>query len=152
MNHQNTALKNLLLATIIIVSISSCSNKIYDTSNRSHKLEQQIIGTWALCNIADSLIITNYDNREGQKRLKMITPESFIVVDYIDKPNEMFNAFMGSYLINNNNYTEFIQHTGTGYKRYLGEKNRFVLKIEGDYMYITEIDEKYSPELWKRLN
>jgi hypothetical protein len=110
-------------------------------------LKEQIVGTWQMCNIKDSTEMTNY----GGKRYKLITPESFIVVDFIDSSKQMRGAFMGEYSIEDNTYTEIIQKAGFGYTQFLDQKNSFSLKIEGDYLTIKGINNNYGPELWKRI-
>ncbi len=148
---QITLLKSLTLISFIVLSLHSCSTKTFNLASSEKTNAKQIIGTWQLCNAKDSLVITNFDHKDGQKRIKIITPATFTVIDYIDSPNEMYAAFMGSYNLKSDYYTETIEHTGRGYQRYLNEKNTFMLEIDGDYMTICAADNNYGPELWKRV-
>lgn len=140
--------KNLLVLSILFNLVTSCSScKVF---NKHAPLNEQIVGTWQLCNSKDSTAITNF-GKDGQQRYKYITPESFMVVDFIDKSNQMYGAFMGTYSIQSNIYTENILNTGSGYQRLLNEKNSFSLTIDGEYMSIKGINNGYGPELWKRI-
>ncbi len=143
--------RSLFFCLIILSSFYSCSHKLYGTRNRKTNINEQIVGTWQLCNMKDSLVITNYNNGEGQNRYKFITPESFSVVDFSGNTKILKGAFMGSYSIDGNIYREVIQYTGTGYQRYLNENNSFSLNISGNYMTIVGINNDYGPELWKKI-
>lgn len=143
--------KSLFTALIMLTIFISCSSIRNNSFSKRASLKEKIVGTWQMCNVKDSIVIDNYGGREGQKRYKLITPESFLVADFIDNSKQMFGAFMGEYTIEANIYTEFIQNTGSGYQKYLAQMNSFELKIDGDYMTLKGVNNNYSPELWKRI-
>lgn len=140
----------LILFGIILLSISSCSINVQNTVSTNSSLSNQIIGTWQYANLKDSTVVTNYFGN-GVSRRKIITPGSFVVVDFIPHAKNMRAAFMGSYSIENGVYQESVEYTGNGYEKYLNEKNTFEIKINGDFMTIKSINNNYGLELWKRL-
>ena len=142
----STSCSILILVGIILFSISSCSINV----NTNSSLSDQVIGTWQYARLKDSAVVTNYFGN-GVSRRKIITPESFVVVDFIQQAKKMRAAFMGSYSIKNGVYEESVEYTGIGYEKYLNEKNTFEIKISGDYMTIKSTNNNYGLELWKRL-
>ena len=148
---KSNPLSILFFSIILIVSIQACSSRLQKTEQSNVKLANQIVGTWAYAELGDSTVVKNYFG-DGVMRRKIISSRTFIVIDFTDQHHLMRAAFMGGYTVENGVYTETINYTGQdGYQQYLGQKNTFELKVNGDFMTIRGINNKYGLELWKRI-
>jgi transcriptional regulator with XRE-family HTH domain len=148
----NTMKKLTILSLPVILTAIIIFTSSIDVNARNKKIrEKDLVGTWQLCSLKDSLPVTNYNGRKGQKRYKLITPETFMVVDFVDQPKKMYAAFMGAYNLKQNVYTEFLQYTGSGYEKYLGSKNSFDIYIEDGFMFIKGNNNSYN-EIWMKIH
>jgi len=136
-------MKKVLILSLTLILIFGCSLSALGS------LKSKIVGTWQLCDKQTQQVDTTY-NDFNQMRYKLITPTNFMVIEvkYYDKV--LYGGFFGTYTLEKDVYTEFIDLTGTGYGIYQGKGNRFKIKIKGDYLYIDGINNPYS-EVWKRV-
>lgn len=136
-------MKKVLALSLTLILIFGCSLSALGS------LKSKIVGTWQLCDKQTQQVDTTY-NDFNQMRYKLITPTNFMVteVKYYDKV--LYGGFLGTYTLEKDVYTEFIDLTGAGYKIYQGQGNRFKIKIKGDLMYIKGLNNPYD-EVWKRV-
>jgi len=136
-------MKKVLALSLTLILIFVCS------LSALAGLKSKIVGTWQLCDKQSMQVDTTY-NDFNQMRYKLITPTNFMVteVKYYDKV--LYGGFFGTYTLEKDVYTEFIDLTGVGYNQYQGQGNRFKIKIKGDFLYIMGLNNPYN-EVWKRV-
>ena len=127
-------IKMFLIVTMVATAIG-CSTSRVPTAKQNPALRDSLTGTWQMCNLKDSLVETNYTGRDGLVRYKIITPETFMVIDIQKDHKALYGAFIGTYTVDKDVVTEFLQYAGNGYQKYLGEKNSFRIKIEKGFMF-----------------
>ena len=128
-----------------------CSTSRVLTTKQNSTLKDSLTGTWQMCNLKDSLVETNYSGRNGLVRYKIITPETFMVIDIQKDHKALYGAFIGTYTVDKNVYTEYLKYAGNGYQKYLGEKNSFTIKIKKGLLFIKAINNKYDDEIWAKV-
>lgn len=136
-------MKKVFVLSLALVLMFCCSLPA------SSGLKSKIVGTWQLCNKQTLQVDTTYGD-VGQMRYKMITPTNFMVIEVKYDQKLLYGGFLGAYTLEKDVYTEFIDYTGSGYGLYLGQGNRFKIKIKGDLMYVHGINNPYD-EVWKRV-
>ena len=136
-------MKKVLALSLTLILIFGCS------LSASGSLKSKIVGTWQLCDKQTLQVDTTY-NDFNQMRYKLITPTNFMVIEvkYYDKV--LYGGFFGTYTLEKDVYTEFIDLTAVGYRLYQGQGNRFKIKIKGNLMYIKGLNNPYD-EVWKRV-
>jgi hypothetical protein len=140
--YQNT-MKKVRIISLALVLMFCCSMPAISG------LKSKIVGTWQLCNKFTQQVDTSY-GETSQMRYKMITPTNFMVLEVKYDLKVLYGAFLGSYTLEKDVYTEFIDYAGSGYGLYLGQGNRFKIKIKGDLMFIKGINNPYE-EVWKKV-
>jgi len=151
-NLKTNTMKKLTILSLplILLSVLLIMSNL-DANARSKRVRQKdLLGTWQLCSNEDSLPDTNYNGREGQVRYKLITPESFMVVDVVVNSKEMYAAFMGDYTIEKSIYTEYLKLSGRNYKQYLGEKNILDVYFKDGLLFVRGANNHYN-EIWMKL-
>ena len=91
-----------------------------------------LVGTWQLVSTkyGDAKDFTDYP--ADRVRLKMITATHFTWVDYPADSKKIASAAGGPWTLDDEAYTETIEFAGEGMESYLGKKQTFKIKVEGD--------------------
>jgi len=111
------------------------------------------LGTWQLASVkyGDSKEFSDYP--KARRRLKMITATHFNWVDYDVKTGTVASSAGGRYNLKDEAYVETIDFIGEGMETYLGKKQVFNIKIDGDKL--TQAgqlsDGTKIEEVWKRV-
>jgi len=112
-------------------------------------LQSKMIGTWEVCS-NDGSPDPAYSNR-GYIVYKIITEDSFMNTDILEKPQEITDAVWGTYSLDNDIYTEHIKYTSSRYS-FLHKKNTnlFEVTIQGDLMFLKGINNNFT-STWKKV-
>jgi hypothetical protein len=111
------------------------------------------LGTWQLVSTkyGDATDFTDYP--KDRARLKMITATHFNWVDYETNTKKVSSSAGGRYNLNGGVYSETIEFVGDGMETYLGKKQEFTIKIDGDKLVQSGqlSDGLKIEEIWKRI-
>ena len=139
----NTMKKLLILSAIIIGLVFLFSD--FSKAQSSSFDKSKLVGTWKLCDSTGKTDLT------GNGRYKIISSNTFAVVE-ADKKNNFFSGdFIGTYTLENDTYIETIDLTNPSMYQYKGLKNSFKIEFKGDLMYSKGIGNPYN-EIWKRVD
>ena len=136
---------NTMKKLIILSSITICMVFLFSSLTKAQSVDKtKLIGTWQLCDGNAKAATT------GSVRVKIISDESFSVLE-VDQDKSYFSGyFIGTYTLDNDVYTETITFTNPAMYQYKGVTNKFKIEFKGDLMYVNGIGNSYN-EIWKRL-
>ncbi|WP_340112829.1 hypothetical protein [Maribellus mangrovi] len=136
-------LKILTIPVILgcIVFLVACNNQ--------PSIQEKLIGTWQLCN-PDGTVTTNLYDSEDMSRYKLITKETFMVMDFTNKSQQILGVINGTFTVENGVYNESIQYTNANFRGYLNKMNSFTIEIKKDYMFIKGTNNDLD-EIWKKV-
>lgn len=112
-----------------------------------------LLGTWRL-------VSYKYGDRPIQfttdslKRIKVITQNNFVWVQFPDKDRLVREVAGGTYSFNDGNYIESIDFGGYTMKPYIYKKQAFKVKVENDkfYLYGVMSDNQKIEEIWEKID
>ena len=111
------------------------------------------LGTWQLISTkyGDAKDFTDFPKE--QRRIKLITATHFTWVQYNADTRNVESTAGGPYTLDGGSYTETIEFVGTGMETYLGKKQSFTIKVDGDKLYQSGqlSDGLKIEEVWRRL-
>lgn len=111
------------------------------------------LGTW-------QLVSTKYGNEKEfsdypmeRRRIKMITATHFTWVDYETATKKVSSSAGGPYSLRDDAYVETIEFVGEGMEPYLGKKQEFRIRVEGDKLFQSGqlSDGLKIEEVWQRM-
>lgn len=139
----NTMKKLLILSAIIIGMVFLFSD--FSKAQSSSFDKSKLVGTWKLCDSSGNVDLT------GNGRYKIISSNTFVVVEADQKNSFISSDFLGTYTLENDTYVETINLTNPSMHQYKGIKNSFKIEFKGDLMYSKGIGNPYN-EIWKRVD
>jgi transcriptional regulator with XRE-family HTH domain len=143
-NLKTNTMKKLLILTAIIIGLVFLFSDFSKAQSSSFD-KSKLVGTWKLCDSSGNVDLT------GNGRYKIITSNTFAVVE-ADQKNSFFSGeFIGTYTLENDTYVETINLTNPAMHQYKGLKNSFKIEFKGDLMYSKGIGNPYN-EIWKRVD
>ena len=111
------------------------------------------LGTWkaASAKYGDAKDFSDFP--KDRPRLKMITATHFLWVEYDTKTKKVLSSAGGPYSLQHDTYTETIEFVGDGMEAYLGKKQVFTIKIDGDKLFQSGqlSDGLKIEEIWQRV-
>ena len=111
------------------------------------------LGTWQLVSTkyGDAKDFSDYPKES--RRLKMITATHFTWVDYDTKTKKVSSSAGGPYTLRDGVYTETIEFVGAEMETYVGKKQEFTIRIEGDKLFQSGrlSDGLKIEEVWQRV-
>ena len=111
------------------------------------------LGTWQLISTkyGDAKDFSDFPNE--QRRVKLITATHFTWVQYGTASKMVESIAGGPYTLDGDSYTETIEFVGTGMETYLGKKQPFTIKVNGDKLNQSGqlSDGLKIEEVWQRL-
>lgn len=138
----------ILSLPVILLAIIFFATSLDVSAKKVRK--KDLIGTWQICN-PDSTAATDVGQVDGVIRYKLITSESFMVTNINTSDKRILNSFWGSYTLEKNIYTEFIQYTDPSWRNIFGEKNSFEIYIKDNLLFIKGTNNPYQ-EIWIKVN
>jgi hypothetical protein len=147
----DTRMKNtaLIFSTVVILALAAAvvAQQQPAKSNDGH------LGTWQLVSTkyGDARDMSDYPKEH--RRLKMITATHFIWVDYDTTTKKIASSAGGPYSLRDGAYTESIEFVGDGMETYLGKKQVFTIRIDGDKLFQSGqlSDGLKIEEVWQRV-
>ena len=111
------------------------------------------LGTWQLISTkyGDANDFSDFPNE--QRRVKFITATHFTWVQYDTASKKVESMAGGPYALDGDSYTETIEFVGAGMETYLGKKQPFTIKVNGDKLNQSGqlSDGLRIEEVWQRL-
>jgi len=138
-------MKKLLITsafTLSLVFLLSSFSKVQASTFEKSKL----IGTWEQCDSLGNSVETGM----GITKYKIITPETFTVIQGYKEKGIFGGIFFGSYLLENDIYTEILTYTDPQMLSIKGTKNLFYIVFDNDLMHINGINNPYK-QVWKKV-
>jgi len=137
--------KHLILSAITISLVflfSSIGSAQTSTIDKS-----KLVGIWQQCDSTGVPVITG----PGFNEYKIITPESFNVLEVNKEDGTFIAVFFGTYTYENEIYTETLTYTTPQMVSAKGTKNSFYIAFRNNLLYINGINNSYK-QVWKRMD
>jgi hypothetical protein len=111
------------------------------------------LGTWQLISFQYGDVTGFSDSPKEQRRVKLITSTHFTWVLYDAGSKKVESMAGGPYTLDGISYTETVEFVGTGMETYLGKKQTFTIKVDGDKLRQSGqlSDGLKIEEVWQRL-
>ena len=139
----------LAVAVVLIAGFTAVSAD----KQRAAKEAGGPVGTWQLVSTkyGDAKEFSDYPAE--RVRLKLITATHFTWLDYPAGSKKISSAAGGPYSLDGDTYTETIEFVGEGMESYLGKKQTFKIKVEGDKLSQSGqlSDGLKIEEVWRRV-
>ncbi len=139
----------LILSTVFILALTGALM----AQQSSTKADTKPLGTWELVSTKYGEAKDFEDYRKERKRVKLITATHFNWVDYDTKTKLVSSSAGGPYSYRDGTYTETIDFVGEGMETYLGKKQEFTIRIDGDKLVQSGqlSDGLKIEEVWQRV-
>lgn len=106
----------------------------------------QLIGTWEQVDSLGNPVIFN----GGLSEYKIITPETFSVIQVLRSKGYMLGLFLGTYVLENDTYIENISYAIPNAASMVGSRNLFFIALKNDLLYINGMNNSYK-QIWKKM-
>jgi len=139
-------MKKLSVLSVLAVGTILFFSSLNTHAQNKAKLKESMQGTWQMCDSAGNVVTT------GNVRYKVITPETFVVLE-VNKDTRNFSGdFVGTYTVGNDGeYTESIGYTYSCYSSYQNAKHVFKVEFKNDLMYVKGVNNPWT-EVWKKVS
>ncbi len=140
-------------ASIIVVLAAMVLAVTLHSQQQTSKGSGTHLGTWQLISTKYGDAKDFSDFPKEQRRVKLITATHFTWVQYDAGSKKVDSMAGGPYTLEGNSYTETIEFVGTGMETYLGKKQLFTIKVDGDKLNQSGqlSDGLKIEEVWQRL-
>ncbi len=138
----------------IITTSDSRAFRVWDLKTGKPVAEQPACaGTWQLISFKYGEGTNWTDLPQEQRRLKLITPTHFSWVQYDVATGKVQSTAGGTYTLSGESYTESVEFAGEGMTDYLGKKQPFTIRVEGDKLNQSGqlSDGMKIEEVWQRV-
>ncbi len=142
-------MKKLKILSIPVILVCIVLLTVSYNANAQRRIQKKLIGTWQVCN-PDSTLATKLYDSEDMSRFKVITNETFMVMDFTNARKQIHGTFWGTYTVEKGVYTEFIQYTNPNFSNVFGIMNSFKVEIKNDFMFIKGTNNDLD-EIWKKV-
>ena len=115
-----------LVAAAFVLAAAVVAQQETPKTSASH------LGTWQLISFKYGDAKDFSDFPKEQRRIKSITETHFTWVEYQVASGKAESMAGGPYTLKGNSYAETIEFVGTGMETYLGKKQSFTIKVDGD--------------------
>jgi hypothetical protein len=122
-------------ALILSVSVMLAFAAALVAQQQPAKGDSSPLGTWELVSTKYGYAKEFSDFSKKHRKFKMITATYFTWVDYDAATKKISSSAGGPYTLRDGVYTETIEFAGEGMHPYLGKKQDFTLRVEGDKLY-----------------
>jgi TonB family protein len=145
-------LKSTVVITVLMISaftIWSCTGGLKNSKDNSVSIE----GTWQGASYKYGFGQSNFnDFSKNQPHTKLITDNYFTWVANDSLSKKVFSAGGGRYTLQGDTLTEWIDF-GLGMDAYLGRKQTFIIKTEGDMLFLSGFlsDSLKIEEIWRKV-
>jgi hypothetical protein len=146
-------MKRVTIRTILGLALGCLAVGLLTAAKKSDAGTASLIGTW-------ELVSEKWDDAKeftppskDHQSLKFVTPTHFSWVWVDPKTKKIVNSMGGTYEYDGVKYTENVKFAFAGMGAYVGKKQAFTLKIEGDRWIQSGVlsgGQKLS-EIWQRV-
>jgi hypothetical protein len=138
-----------ILGTVLILT---CAGALV-AQQSSTKADSNPLGTWELVSTKYGDAKAFEDYTKERKRVRMITATHFLWVDYDTKTKKVSASAGGPYTYHDGSYIETIDFAGEGMETYVGKKQEFTIRIDGDKFFQSGqlSDGLKIEEVWQRV-
>jgi hypothetical protein len=142
----STTPRRALLVTAVVTALTLLLAFVARSADGKSRLAEQMIGTWVRVGAPGE--VGEPPAKGG--RLKFRTGRHWTMTDADPETGLVTTHDGGTYTLDGNEYVESLDYATEASKEDIGKKFKFTVKIEGDLMTQTGIDNPYT-EVWKRL-
>jgi hypothetical protein len=139
----------LILSTVLVLAFTGTlvAQQSSAKGNGTH------LGTWQLLSAKYGDAKDFEDYPKERQRIKLITATHFNWVDYDTKTKKVSSSAGGPYSYREGVYIETIEFVGEGMETYLGKKQEFKIRIDGDKLFQSGqlSDGLKIEEVWQRV-
>ena len=137
----------IVVVAAIVLTVTLLSQQQTSKGGGTH------LGTWQLISTKYGDAKDFSDFPKEQRRVKLITATHFTWVQYDAGSKKVESMAGGPYTLDGNSYTETIEFVGTDMEAYLGKKQLFKIKVDGDKLNQSGqlSDGLKIEEVWQRL-
>lgn len=107
----------------------------------------QLIGTWQQVDTLGNPVMADKDYCE----YKIITAQTFSVVQITRSKGFFIGVFFGTYKIENDTYIENILYANPGAVKMIGTKNFFYYSLKDNLLFISGMNNPYK-QVWKKID
>lgn len=136
-----------IVTVVAVLILTGCSSSKSINENRDYT--QDFIGTWQIAS-SDGKIDTNLYGKSNETSLKIFSNKDFSVHSIHLVNRKVLKSFVGTYTVDKESITEYIEYKSDGYPRISSQIYRYKYRIENGLLYITGIDNQFS-EVWKKI-
>ena len=142
----------IMMAAALILAVPvavNCQKAVsgFEKSSAPH------LGTWQLSSYKYGQNSSAFiDVPSNLQHIKLITENYFTWVNTDTTTKKVYSMAGGRYTLNGNTYIESIDY-GIGMDDYLGHKQIFTIKVEGDMFFLSgKLNDNYMiEEIWRRV-
>lgn len=136
-----------LVASVTLFAATLVAQQPAAKAGNSH------LGTWQLISFKYGDATDFTDSPKEQRRVKLITATHFTWVQYDAGTRKVESTAGGPYALEGASYTETIEFVGAGMETYLGKKQTFTIKVDGDKLHQSGqlSDGLKIEEVWQRV-
>ena len=140
------------LLSLLVVSLALPLSRAADQEKPSERADQHL-GTWKLVEFKYGEAAEFTKVSDTTQRLKLITKTHFTWVEVDQASKKVLTSAGGVYTLKGGTYTETIDFAGEGMQTYLGNAQKFTIKVEGDKLHQSGAlsDGLKIEEIWERV-
>ncbi|HEY5471324.1 MAG TPA: TonB family protein [Bacteroidales bacterium] len=145
--------KSIFAITLLMISVFtiwSCAGGFKKSKENSFSIE----GTWQGASYKYGFSQSKFnDFSRTQSRIKLITDTYFTWVTTDSVSKKVYSVGGGKYSLRGDTLTEWIDY-GLGMDAYLGHKQTFIVKVEGDMLFLSGFlsDSLKIEEIWRKVS
>jgi len=138
----------------LVTTTTNGTERVWDaTTGKPLSAPLNHLGTWQLVSLKYGEESKWSDAPPEQRRLKHITATHFTWVAYEGASGKVLTMAGGTYTLSEGAYAETIDYAGEGMTDYLGKKQSFTIRVEGDKLHQSGqlSDGLKIEEVWQRV-
>lgn len=145
---------SILILTIVTIAIATLTIGAGSGATfKPKKSSDSILGTWQLASYKYGTTQSGFtDVSKSLPHLKLITDTHFTWTTFDTYSHKVISSAGGTYTLEGNTYIESIDF-GFGMDSYLGQKQTFTVKVEGNMFFMSgSLSDGYKiEEIWQRV-
>src|SRR5687767_10156422 len=126
MNAYRYSKNSLILIVFLLLSLVANIT----AQEKASGIDGQHLGTWKLVSTKYGSATEFTKRPEANQRLKLITATHFTWVEIDQSSRKVVGSAGGTFKLTGSTYTETINFAGEGMETYLGQAQKFTIKIE----------------------
>src|SRR5262249_50418858 len=120
----------------VVTKSADAEVRVWDVqTGKPLSVQQPHFGTWQLVSFKYGDTNKWSNAPQGHKRIKLIAESHFTWIQYDVASGKVESTAGGHYTLNGEAYTETIEYAGEGMTEYLGKKQSFTIRVQGDKLH-----------------